>query len=123
MVDQIYVLTSFFVTGICIGIIFDLFRLTRKVFKLPDIIIYIEDILFWCLAGILILYTIFTFTTGEIRLYMIIIMLFACFLYFISISKFLLHISTKILISIKNITKFLLLPLKKLINFRKNSVK
>ncbi|MBR2240433.1 MAG: spore cortex biosynthesis protein YabQ [Clostridia bacterium] len=75
MKSDIYILLAFFTTGLLIGVLFDIFRVLRKNIKTPNILIYIEDILFWILAGIMVLYTIFTFTTGEIRLYMIIMLI------------------------------------------------
>jgi len=114
MASQILVLIAFFITGICISLLFDIFRISRKVFQTPNILIYIEDILFWILTGVIILFTIFTFTTGEVRFYMILTMLFACFIYFITISKYIIKINTKILCFFKSIINFLLTPLKKI---------
>lgn len=116
MTSQIYILIAFFITGICIGLLFDIFRVSRKAFKTPNILIYIEDVLFWILTGLIILFTIFTFTTGEIRFYMILTMLFACFIYFISISKYFIMINTKIINFFKSIIHFLLKPFKKIFN-------
>lgn len=65
MNNIIYILLSFFITGVLIGILFDVFRISRKAFKLPDWIIYIEDILFWIITGVLILFTIFTFANRR----------------------------------------------------------
>ncbi len=111
MLNQIYSLLAFFIAGICIGILFDIFRITRKTFKTPNIITYIEDILFWLITGAILLFTIFTFTTGEIRLYMVIFLVFGSFIYFISISKYFIIINTKILCFFKSIIIFLLKPL------------
>lgn len=109
-----YTIIAFFVTGICIGILFDIFRISRKTFKTLNIVIYIEDVLFWILTGLIILFTIFTFTTGEIRFYMILTMIFACFIYFMSISKYFIKINTKIINFLKSIINFLLKPFKKI---------
>lgn len=126
----IHTLFAFFITGICIGILFDLFRISRKTFKTPNILIYIEDILFWVLTGLIILFTIFTRTNGEIRFYMIVIMIFSCFIYFFYISKHFININTKIISYIIKIIKILLKPVtktidfcKKITNFKKNSKK
>ncbi|MBR1653557.1 MAG: spore cortex biosynthesis protein YabQ [Clostridia bacterium] len=62
MTNTVYTLIAFFITGICISIIFDIFRISRKEFKTANIIIYLEDILFWILSGAGILFTIFNFT-------------------------------------------------------------
>ena len=62
----------FIVNGILIGLLFDIFRILRRTFKTGDIITYIEDILFWLLTGASILYNIFIYNNGEIRLFMFI---------------------------------------------------
>lgn len=68
MINTLYILIVFFITGICIGILFDIFRISRKTFKTPDLLIYVEDIAFWVLAGLLILFTIFTFTNRRSKI-------------------------------------------------------
>lgn len=117
MNSQIYILLAFFITGIIIGLIFDIFRITRKAFKVPNILIYIEDILFWILTGIILLFTIFNFTTGEIRLYMIITVIFGSLTYFITISKYFILINIKVIQFLKSMVYFILLPFKKIWQF------
>lgn len=119
MNNTVCMLIAFFITGICIGILFDIFRISRKSFKTPDFFIYIEDIAFWIMTGILILFTIFTFTNGEIRLYMFIILLFGILIYYISISKYFVMISTKIIAFFKHFISLFISPLKKFKKFFK----
>ena len=59
--DQALLFLIFIVNGIIIGLLFDFFRILRRSFKTKDFITYIEDILFWVLTGLLLLYSIFTF--------------------------------------------------------------
>ena len=83
MNNQVFTtITAFFISGMIIGIIFDVFRITRKSFKIPNIITYIEDVLFWICTGGVILFSIFRYTDGQIRLYMICILIFGAFVYF-----------------------------------------
>ena len=42
--NQTYLFVVFTLTGIILGIIFDFFRVLRKIFKTVDFITYIEDI-------------------------------------------------------------------------------
>ena len=67
---QIYLFTIFLLNGLIIGLLFDFFRILRKAIKTPDFMTYIEDTLFWILTGFLILYSIFTYNDGQIRLFM-----------------------------------------------------
>ena len=66
-----YILSNLFLIftldGILIGLLFDLFRILRKSFKTADVVTYIEDTIFWLLTGIIILYSIFKFSNGDLR--------------------------------------------------------
>ena len=68
--NQAYLFLVFIINGIIIGLLFDFFRILRKTINTKDIITYFEDIIFWILTGSIILYSIFTFNNGEIRLFM-----------------------------------------------------
>ena len=70
--SQIHLFYIFTLTGILIGILFDIFRIARKSFNTSDFITHIEDILFLLIAGVLLFFTIFKFNNGEIRSYVII---------------------------------------------------
>lgn len=114
--NQAYLFLVFVVNGILIGVLFDFFRILRKTFKTRDIVTYIEDCLFWILTGITLLYSIFTFNNGEIRLFMLLGILLGTIIYMIFISSYVIKINVAILTFIKNIlTKlfcFLAVPFK-----------
>ena len=54
------IIISFLLTGISIGLLFDCFRILRKLFKFNDFIIYIQDVLFWILSGAIFMITYYT---------------------------------------------------------------
>ena len=70
--NQTYLFIVFTIVGIIIGVLFDIFRILRKSFKTKDIVTYMEDILFWILTGIIILFSMYKFSNGELRFFMII---------------------------------------------------
>ena len=125
--DQALLFLIFIINGIIIGLLFDFFRILRRSFKTKDFITYIEDILFWVLTGLLLLYSIFTFNNGEIRLYMFIGAILGCIIYMLSISNFIVKINTKIIISLKNtlskIINIIFIPFKFIIKFFRNILK
>ena len=123
MLDQLYIVISFFFSGIVIGILFDLFRSTRRSFKIPNIIIYIEDALFWILTGLIIILTIFICTDGQIRLYMILMLITGAFIYFSLVSKFVIIINVKLLNLVQSIIHFITQTFKIILNFIKNNIK
>jgi len=65
MNNQAYTFIIFIINGIINGILFDCFRIARKSFKTSDVITYVEDILFWIIAGIITLYFIFVFNNRR----------------------------------------------------------
>ena len=104
--NQAYLFLVFSLTGVIIGILFDIFRSLRKCFKTSDIITYIEDVLFWVLTGIIILYSIWYFNNGEIRLFMFIGIIMGVLIYVLTLSNILSKIIYTILnVTIKPITK------------------
>ena len=121
--NQALLFAIFIINGIIIGLVFDFFRILRKSFKTKDIITYIEDILFWIITGLILLYSIFTFNNGEIRLFMFLGAILGCIFYMLIFSKFIIKINTKIITFLKDTIKkaitLILYPIKVTIKFIK----
>ena len=107
--NQAYLFLVFSLTGVTIGILFDFFRILRKTIKTPNIITYIEDILFWILTGLLVLYNIWYFNDGEIRIFMFLGIILGALIYMSILSKMVILVFTKIL---QTIIKILEIPFK-----------
>lgn len=103
--NQAYLFLIFTINGIIVGILFDIFRILRKTFKTSNTFTYIEDVLFWILTGLILLYSIFTFSNGEIRFYMFLGVFLGCFLYMLLFSKTFVKVNVKIVLVLKNIIK------------------
>ena len=116
IINQGYLFLIFTLDGFIIGIFFDLFRILRKSFKTPNIVTYIEDIMFWILTGFLILYSIFIFNNGEVRFFMFLGIVIGIALYILTLSNYLIKISLFIINIFKNMTKYFIKLLKKLAN-------
>ena len=101
--NQALLFCVFIINGVLIGLLFDFFRILRKSFKTRDIITYIEDILFWILTGIILLYSIFTFNNGEIRFYMFLGVILGCIIYMLLFSRYIVNTITKIILFFKKI--------------------
>ena len=122
--NQAYLFLVFTLTGIIIGILFDFFRILRKSFKTCDLLTYIEDVAFWVLTGIIVLYNIWYFNDGEIRLFMLLGISMGAIIYALTLSNFVVTISTIVIKKIKfivnKIFNIILIPLKPIIKiFRK----
>jgi len=118
--NQLYVFLIYCLCGIMIGVFFDIFRILRKSFKTPDIITYLQDIMFWCLTGLFLLYVIFKFNNGEIRSYIFIGIGLGVLFYLFIFSKVFIKINVVIIKYIKlvlgKIISFLIFPIKILKN-------
>ena len=116
VINQALLLLIFILNGVIIGLLFDFFRILRKSFKTKDIITYIEDILFWILTGLILLYSIFTFNNGEIRLFMFLAVIIGVILYMIIASSYIIKINVSVFNYIKlivaKIFEFILIPFK-----------
>ena len=115
-INQIYLLLIFMGSGVLIGLFFDIFRILRKSFKTPDIITYLEDFLFWIITGIYLIFIIFKFSFGQIRLFMFASLILGFALYILTISKFFIKLNVKIITILKKIIskilKVILYPFK-----------
>lgn len=124
---QLYSMLVFLISGIIIGVFFDFFRILRRSFKTSDIITYIEDIIFWILTGLFLIFVLFQINNGEIRLYNIIGLFIGIILYMIFVSKIFININVKIINFLKKIFiklfKILLYPIKLLFNILKKLLK
>lgn len=104
MIDiQIQLFLIFLIDGLIIGLIFDFFRILRKAIKTSDLLTYIEDALFWILTGLLILYSIFVYNNGEIRIFMFIAIIIGMVIYFSFISKLIIKANLTIINFLKKI--------------------
>lgn len=116
---QLFCLVIFILTGLIIGILFDCFRILRKSFKTADWITYIQDIIFWILTGIIVLFSIFKFNNGEIRSYIILGIFFGFLMYMLTISKFIVKYTVLLIQLLKKIITY---PINIIINIFKKIV-
>lgn len=110
--NQAYLFFIFTMNGILIGLLFDFFRISRKVFKTNDVMTYIEDVFFWILAGAIVLYSIFVFNNGELRLFMFLGILLGALVYMLFASSYVIKINVKIINMIKKIIRIVIFPFK-----------
>lgn len=116
--NQATLFIIFTLNGFLIGILFDFFRILRKTFKTKDLITNIEDVIFWVITGVIIIYSMCRFSNGEIRLFMILGIAIGVTFYILSISKYVIKYCVFILEILKKITsktfKLIFFPFKSL---------
>lgn len=110
--NQAYLFLIFILNGLIIGFLFDFFRILRKTIKTSDFVTYMQDFIFWILTGVIILYFIFTFNNGEIRLFLFLGIMTGILIYMLLLSKFIIKINVAIINFFK---KILEIPIKLLV--------
>ena len=122
--NQAVLFLIFSLNGVIIGLIFDFFRILRKSFKTSNLMTSIQDIIFWIITGISIIFFMYNFSDGTIRFYMFLSLLFGFIIYILAISQYIIKIFVYIIKTVKtilnSIIKFITYPLKKIITFFKN---
>ena len=123
MSNQVFSFAIFILNGFLIGILFDIFRILRKSFKTPDFMTYIEDVVFWILSGLILLYSIFKFNNGELRLFIFLGVFIGSLIYLLVFSKLLIDISVYVIKIFKNMIKILIIiPIKFIIRIVNKTV-
>ena len=103
--NQAYLFLVFSLTGVVIGILFYFFRILRRSIKTSNIVTYIQDILFWILAGIIVLHSIWYFNNGELRIYVLLGISIGVLLYMTTLSNIVIKVFTTITTFIISILK------------------
>ncbi len=106
--NQAYIFLSSVAGGLIIGFVFDIFRILRKVVKTANFITYLEDILFWILAAIIIFALVFITNNGELRWYEFLGVLLGVIFYNLIFSSYVIKISVTVVNFIKKIVAWLI---------------
>lgn len=98
----------FFLVGVVISFIFDLFRSSRYIFKTPDLITHIEDIVFLFASAIIIVISILYISSGILRFYIILAICMGILTYSLTISKLCVIIFSSIFKTVKFLINIIL---------------
>lgn len=119
--EQIFIF--FFIIGIIIGFIFDIFRVIRKSFKTTDFITLIEDIIFLLISSILIIGGIIKINGGEVRFYLFLGIFLGGLIYSLTISNLYVIIFYEFVKICKKIFKIPFLCIIKFLQIAKSIIK
>lgn len=115
--SQAYIFLCTIILGMAVGLIYDIFRISRKLFKTRNFIVHIEDVTFWILVSVVIFGGLFLSNAGEIRGYALIGIVLGTVLYALIISHFVIKISISVITAISNISIFIYKKIKPPIRF------
>lgn len=97
LTNQAYMFFVSIIIGMIIGLIFDFFRLLRKIFNHKNKFVYIEDILFWLISTFISFYILLHKNNLEFRFYLLLGILLGLVFYFLCISHIVVTIILKII--------------------------
>lgn len=100
---QLLVFIIFIALGMVVSVLYDLFRIRRRTFKLVGFLVHIEDILFWLICILIIPSVIYAVNHGEIRGYLVLGMLTGLVLYMALFSKPIMDFSVPLILTVKRI--------------------
>ena len=131
MNSEFNIFLAFILIGLILGLLFDFFRILRRVYNTPDFLTIIEDVIFWIISGVIILVGIFVLNEGRIRAYLFIGLFIGIVFYIIMISKLVIKFGTSffnlfnkvILFPLQKILRVFYKMFVKLLNALKNSIK
>lgn len=107
--NQAFIFLSSVIGGLIIGFVFDVFRIFRRVVKTANIVIGLQDILFWILVSIILFGLIFITNNGELRWYEFLGVILGVIFYNLIFSMYVMKVSVA---AINLIKKVLLLIIK-----------
>lgn len=82
IIPELYFFIASLTVGFALAVLYDLFRIFRRLIRHSLFFVSVEDFLFWFIAGIAGFYMIYVYNNGIIRLYAIIGMLLAVGVYY-----------------------------------------
>lgn len=83
---ELIVFLYFILEGIAGGILLDFLRVLRHNKKTKDIIVYLEDMLYWIALGCGVICLSYVLNTGTIRIYMILAVFLGMLIYFLTLT-------------------------------------
>ncbi len=102
----------FCIVGIILGLILDIFRSIRKLKKSTNLVVAIQDVIYFVIIFIIMTLAIYFFLDDDIRVYIIMSILSGLFIYYKFFSKFVMVIYSFILKKIGSFLRFVFLPFK-----------
>ena len=120
---QSQVFLFFFLLGIVIGFLYDIFRCIRKNYNTSNLLTQIEDFIFLIIAGFILLLGILKINNGELRFYIFLSNFLGIISYFLTISRLCVIIINIVVKICKKLTDFVVIIIKKIFKLCKKRQK
>lgn len=109
--EQVYIFLSSVLIGSIMGIIFDFFRALRRKGRTKNIVVYVQDIVFWLIVAVIIITSSFVLNNGDLRGYMLVGYLLGALLYMLILSNYIKSLFIIIMNFFEKIFNLILKPL------------
>ena len=113
--EQVYIFLWSVLLGAIMGVVFDFFRALRRNGNTRNIIVYIQDVIFWLIVAIIIITSSFLLNNGELRGYMLIGYLLGALLYMLILSIYVKGLFIFLMNLVEKGISFLVTPFKKIL--------
>lgn len=113
--EQVYIFLCSILIGAIMGIVFDFFRALRRKGNTKNIIVYLQDVIFWLIVAIIIITSSFMLNDGELRAYMLVAYILGALIYMLVFSKYIKGMFALIFDFFEKIVKVIYTPVFKLI--------
>lgn len=109
--SQLIDFIEFVIIGAIIGAVFDFFRAYRKVKKTNTALVITQDILFFLIVTVIVIFSIIKLLDSQIRLYIFIAIIIGLSIYFCILSKIIMSIDIAFIKMFKQIVTIIFLPI------------
>lgn len=99
--------------GGVIGVLYDVFRVSRVAFRLSWLLVLLQDILFFLLAALLLWRYFLLQSSGEVRIFAVLGVLLGWVIYFFTLGCLVMRLASLIIRVITRMTVAILTPVKK----------
>jgi len=106
---QVYAFLCSVAGGMAVALLYDIFRIFRRTVKTGVLAAYIQDLLYWLLAAIIMFMTIYYSNDGELRAYLFLGAFLGVLLYALIFSRIVMESSMLIIRIVSKLFKFIFL--------------
>lgn len=92
-INQTAAMLYAFLLGGVLGVIYDMFKLDRIIFRRSTVTVFFEDIIFWLIAAFLTFCLLLITANGQVRLYVLFFVFISFFVYYFTLSRFVLFMA------------------------------
>ncbi len=98
---ELYIICKAVLLGAGLRAVYDVLRIIRRVFKKNNIVVGVEDLLFWALSGVMIFLMAYDFNGGSVSGYFYCFVFLGMMLYHVSVSNVFVKYNSLILLKMK----------------------